>query len=143
MFHLLIAFQGWPDSGGTLSRSRFYISENDPVGSKFYSNGQLNPEKLKQYPALLVTETGGNGPQFAKVAYIINVTFGYSEVSIQYAVDNSILPISNVELEGYSVELRLGRFGLSHTCWTVCNVTYISFYYRTNKKGLLVQRYFL
>lgn len=59
MFHLLVAYQGWPDSGGTLSTSRFYIREDDPVGSRFCSNGQLNLEKLKQYPALLVTETGG------------------------------------------------------------------------------------
>lgn len=122
MFHLLVAYQGWPDSGGTLSRSRFYIREDDPTGSRFYSNGQLDLEKLKKYPALLVTETGGDGPQFAKVAHIINIMLGHSEVSIQYAVDNSISPISNAELEGHSVELHLGRFGLSHTCWSVCDV---------------------
>ena len=121
MFHLLVAYQGWPDVGGTFSRSRFYIREDDPAGSQFYSNGQLDLEKLKKYPALLVTETGGDGPQFAKVAHIINITLGHSEVSIQYAVDNSISPISNAELEGHSVELRLGRFGLSHTCWSVCD----------------------
>ena len=122
MFHLLVSYQGWPDSGGTLSMSRVYIKENDPIGSRFYSNGQLDAAKLKEHPALLVTETGGDGPQFARVAHIINVTLGRSEISIQYAIDNNILPISNAELEGHSVELRLGRFGLSHTSWTVCEV---------------------
>jgi hypothetical protein len=77
---------------------------------------------LKEHPALLVTETGGDGPQFAKVAYITNVTFGHTDVSIQYAIDNSTLPISNAELEGHAVELNLGRFGLSHTCWSICDV---------------------
>lgn len=122
MFHLLVSYQGWPDSGGTLSRSRVYIREDDPVGSKFFSNGQLDVAKLKEYPALLVTETGGDGPQFAKVAHITDITFGHSEVSIQYAIDSSISPISNAELEGHVVELHLGRFGLSHTCWSVCDV---------------------
>jgi hypothetical protein len=57
-----------------------------------------------------------------KVANITNATLGYSEVSIQYAIDNSISPISNTELEGHAVDLCLGRFGLSHTCWSVCDV---------------------
>ncbi|PSJ47373.1 hypothetical protein C7H85_00605 [Zobellella endophytica] len=122
MFHLLVSYQGWPDSGGRLSMSRVYIREEDPVGNRFYSNGTLDIAKLKEYPALLVTETGGDGPQYARVAYITNVTLGHSEISIQYAIDNSIQPISNAELEGHSVELRLGRFGLSHTCWSVCDV---------------------
>lgn len=122
MFHLLVSYQGWPDSGGTLSKSRVYIKEDDPVGCRLYSNGQLDVTKLREHPALLVTETGGDGPQFAKVAHITNVTVGHTDVSIQYAIDNSILPISNSELEGHAVELRLGRFGLSHTCWSVCDV---------------------
>ena len=122
MFHLLVSYQGWPDSGGTLSTSRIYIREDDSVGSRFYSNGTLDVAKLKECPALLVTETGGNGPQFARVAYITNITLGHSETAIQYAIDNSIQPISNAELEGHSVELRLGQFGLSHTCWSVCDI---------------------
>lgn len=122
MFHLLVSYQGWPDSGGTLSMSRVYIREDDAVGNRFYTGGTLDVAKIKECPALLVTETGGNGPQFARVAYITNVTLGPSDASIQYAVDNSIQPISNAELEGHSVELRLGRFGLSHTSWSVCDV---------------------
>ncbi len=122
MFHLLVDFQGWSDAGGTLSKSRLYINEDDVVGSKLYSNGQLDIAKIKEHPALLVTETGGSGPQFAKVAHITDVIIGRSEISIQYIIDNSISPISNAELEGHAVELRLGRFGLSTTCWSVCEV---------------------
>lgn len=119
MFHLLVSAQGWPDSGGKLSMSRVYIRETDPLGIRFYSNGNLDVTKLKEYPALLVAETGGSGLQFARVAHITNLTLGRTEVSIQYAIDNSIQPISNTELEA---ELQLGRFGLSHTCWTVRDV---------------------
>jgi hypothetical protein len=120
MFHLLVSYQGWPDTGGTLSRSRVYIRDEDPVGSRFFSNEQLDVAKLREHPALLVSETGGNGSQFARVAHITNVVIGKSEVSIQYVIDNGIFPISNTELEGHPVELGLGRFGLSHTCWRVC-----------------------
>lgn len=105
-----------------MPKSRVYISQGDPTGSKFYSNGQLDVAKLKELPVLLVSEPGGGGSQFARVAHITNITLGQSEVSIQYAIDNSILPISNAELEGHAVELRLGRFGLSHTCWSVCEI---------------------
>lgn len=122
MFHLLVSFQEWPDSGGTLPTSRMYIREDDPVGSRFYSNGTLDVAKLKECPALLVTETGGNGLQFARVAYITNITLGHSKAAIHYAIDNSIQSISNAELEEHSVELRLSGFGLSHTCWSVCDV---------------------
>jgi hypothetical protein len=122
MFHLLVSYQGWPDSGGTLSNGRVYIRPDDPVGGMFYTNGQLDVAKIKELPALLVTETGGDGPQYARVAHIINLTQGRSETSIQYAIDHSISPISNAELEGHAAELSLGRFGLSHTCWRVCDV---------------------
>lgn len=121
MFHLLVSYQGWRDSGGTLPRNRIYIREDDPVGHKFFSSGQIDVSKLKEHPALLVTETGGNGSQFARVAHITNVALGHSDVSIQYVIDNGVLPISNAELEGRPAELSIGRFGLSHTCWRVCD----------------------
>ncbi len=116
MFHLLVAYNGWDDAAGTLKRSRVYIEEDDTVGSKFYSNGKLDGSKLKEDPALLVSETGTYGPQFARVANITDIRLGYDKVSIQYTIDNSIPTISNDEL---SVALSLGKYDLKHTCWTV------------------------
>lgn len=120
MFHLLVSYQGWPDSGGSMSNSRIYMSPNEGPGASFYTNGKLDITQINKIPALLVTETGGDGPQFAKVAYITNITEGQKETAIQYAIDNSIAPISNNDLEDYSIELGLGRFGLAHTCWSLC-----------------------
>jgi len=80
MFHLLIAYQGWSESSGTLGASRVYINEDDPIGSRFYTNGQKDIEAIKKYPALLVSEPGGEGTQFARVAYITNVSFNASVV---------------------------------------------------------------
>jgi hypothetical protein len=142
MFHLLVSYQGWPDGGGTLSSGRVYIRPDDPVGSQFYSNGQLDLTKIQEIPALLVTETGGSGPQFARVAYITNIIQRHSEISIQYAIDNSISPISNAELEGHPVELGLGRFGLSHTCWRVCEVDLYKLLLQNQQKRALSPKVF-
>jgi len=122
MFHLLVSFQGWSDSGGTLSNSRVYINKNEEPGRSFYTNNTLDASKLSKFPALLVTEPGGNGVQFAKVAHITQVVQSHNETVIQYAIDNSIEPISNKDLENYPTELQFGSFGLAHTHWGLCNV---------------------
>lgn len=120
MFHLLVAFQGWQDSGGTLSNSRVYIKPDEEPGRSFFFNGKLDASRISSIPALLVTETGGNGPQFSRVAHITKVTQGPSETAIQYAIDGSIQPISNRDLEGYSARLGLGKYTLTHTHWRIC-----------------------
>ncbi len=122
MFHLLVAFQGWPDFGGSLSNDRIYIRPNEEPGQSFYTNGRLDISQISRFPVLLVTEPGGNGPQYAKVAYITKITEGQKDTAIQYAIDTSIPPISNHNLEGFTTQLGLGRFGLSHTCWRLCDV---------------------
>ncbi len=122
MFHLLISSSGWPVSGGTIANSRIYFNSNNPPGISFYNNGSLDISQISKIPALLVTEPGGKGDQLAHVAYITGVTRGIKETTIQYAFDNSVSPISNSDLEKYSAELCLGNFGLSHTCWDLCEV---------------------
>lgn len=119
MFHLLVAYRGWPEGAGSLSNSRVYIRSNDELGKLFLKEGRLDITQISRIPALLVTETGGDGPQFARVAYITSLNEGPSETSIQYAIDNSIRPISNGDLERYSAQLGLGRNTLTHTHWGV------------------------
>ena len=122
MFHLLVSLQGWSDSGGSMSNSRIYIRPDREPGSSFYTNGKLDISKVNNIPALLITEPGGSGPQFAKVAHITSITQGLKETAIKYVIDSSIPPISNNDLEDYATELSLGNFGLSHTCWALCEV---------------------
>lgn len=122
MFHLLVAYQGWPDSGGSMPNGRIYIRPNEEPGQSFFTNGKLDISTISKLPALLVTETGGNGLQFAKVAHITKITEGHKDTAIQYAIDASIPPVSNQDLESFPTQLGLGRFGLSHTCWRLCDV---------------------
>ncbi len=121
MFHLLVAYGGWSEHVDTLSTSRVYISQNNPNHREFLNeDGKLNLNKIREFPALLVPETDSDDMQLARVAYIHNVTQNGNETTIEYALDNSIRPIANQDLENYSAQLNLGNFGLRHTCWTLC-----------------------
>ena len=120
MFHLLVSYSGWPEGRGSISTGRIYIRPNVEVEQAFLNvDGSLNINKIREIPALLVTETGGAGPQIARVAYITAVGGNNRETEIQYAVDNSLPTISNRDLELFSNQLGLGRFGLTHSCWSI------------------------
>lgn len=119
MFHLLVAYRGWPDGAGSISNSRIYIRPNEDIGKQFLKDGKLDIAQISKIPALLVTETGGNGPQLARVAHIAALTEGPTETSIHYAIDSSIRPISNEDLERYSAQLGLGKYALTHTHWAI------------------------
>lgn len=120
MFHLLVASQGWPEGAGTVRNDRIYIRAENPLGRTFLGeNGELDLTKVRNIPALLVSETGGSGEQLARVAYIHGLTKGARETTIQYVVDNNIRPISNRDLESFSDLLGLGRYPLTHSCWTI------------------------
>jgi len=121
MFHLLVTYQGWPDGGGSIPTGRIYIKADEAPGDAFLTDGKLDISKVSRIPALLVTETGGNGPQIAKVAYINRLVQGHRDTALQYAIDSSILPISNEDLEGFSSQLGISKQTLSHTHWRVCD----------------------
>lgn len=142
MFHLLISCSGWPDAGGSMLNSRIYLNPTKAPGNIFYTNGALDVSKVNQYPALLVTEPGGTGEQFAKVAYITNITPGYKETVIQYAIDSSIAPVSNADLKKYPTELRLGKFGLAHTCWDLCEVDLYKLLLQNNQRKAVSSKVF-
>jgi hypothetical protein len=123
MFHLLVAFRGWPDGAGSISSSRIYIRATDPVGQPFLKDdGKLDLAQVGRFPALLVSETGGTGPQFARVAHITNVLQTGNETTIEYVLDNAIPQISNDELEAFGGQLGLSRYTLTHTHWAIHDV---------------------
>lgn len=144
MFHLLVACQGWPDSGGSISNARIYIKPTDERGQKyFYTDGKPDIAKINQIPALLVTETNGDGPQYARVARIINVKQSLSETLIEYIVDGNFPSIYNKDLkEGYSAQLGLGRFGLTHTHWTICETDLCKILLSNQQKNAIAPKVF-
>lgn len=120
MFHLLVAYGGWPEGGGSISTGRIYIKPNEEPG-KFFLNesGRLDAAKVSRIPALLMTEIGGDGPQLARVVHITSVVQGPTETSIQYVAESGIKPISNEDIENYAPQLGISRGVLTHTHWEV------------------------
>jgi hypothetical protein len=119
MFHLLVAYEGWPDGAGSIPSDRIYVRADEAPGSSFLKDGKLDIARISTIPALLVAETGGDGPQLAKIAYITGVTQGPKETAIQYAIDGSLRPIFNVDLETFSAQLGLSKTTLTHTHWAI------------------------
>jgi hypothetical protein len=119
MFHLLVAFKGWPEGGGVIPTNRIYIDSTDEIGRVFLKEEKLDILEVSKIPALLVTETGGDGSQFARVAHITSISQGSRETTIQYAEAGGIPPISNKDLAGFSGQLGIDKFTLTHTHWEI------------------------
>lgn len=120
MFHLLVAYRGWPEGGGSISNSRIYIKKNEEPGNFFLSEGgRLDAAKISQVPALFMTEIDGDGPQLARVGHITSVVQGPSETSIQYVAESGIKPIPNEDIRRYAPQLGISRGMLIHTHWAV------------------------
>lgn len=142
MFHFLVSFQGWPDGAGSIPTGRIYIKPDEAPGNAFLSNGQLDIDKVSKVPALLVNETGGRGPQFAKIAYITSLNQGPRDTAIQYAVDSSIAAISNEEFEMYTDHLGIGKRALTHTHWSVCNADIFKIFLVSQQKRAIGPKVF-
>lgn len=119
MFHLLVTYKGWPDGAGSIPSGRIDVSADEAPGSSFLKDGKLDIARISKIPALLVTETGGEGPQLAKIAYITAVAQGPNETAIQYAIDSRLGAISNADLETFSVQLGLSKSTLMSTHWAI------------------------
>ena len=120
MFHLLVAYGGWPESGGSISTGRIYIKPNEEPGKLFLDeSGRLDAAKISRFPALLMSEIGGVGPQLARVVHITSVVQGPRETSIQYVTESGIKPIPNEEVENFAPQLGISRGVLTHTHWEV------------------------
>jgi len=142
MFHLLVTYRGWPDAAGTIPTGRIYINENDEPGRFFLKNGKLDIAQVTKVPALLVSETGGPGPQFAKVAHITGISPGSRDTAIQYAVDGGLRPISNRDLENLAPQLGISKGVLTHTHWAVQDGDLFKALLLNQQKSLVAPRFF-
>lgn len=119
MFHLLISFGGWENGRGSMSNDRIYIDFEDPTEKHLFNDeGNFNIEEIRKIPALLVSETGGEGFQFARVAYINSIHKNGKETKIEYSVDESISPIPN-NVVAKLISPPVNNFGFKHTCWSI------------------------
>lgn len=142
MFHLLVAYRGWPDTAGTIPTGRIYIKEDDEIGRSFLKNGKLDLAQITKIPALLVSETGGPGPQFAKVAHITGISPGSRDTAIQYTVDGGLRPLSNQDLENLAPQLGISKGALTHTHWAIEDGDLFKALLLSQHKSLVAPKFF-
>lgn len=119
MFHLLVSYGGWADDHDSVSLGRCFEFTSEDLKSLFLPNGQVDLHKIKEIPALLVSEIGGTGPQIAKVAKFIDVQLRGKELHFDYVLDPAIPPIHNDKLKDLERELGIDSFEFSRSHWAV------------------------
>jgi hypothetical protein len=119
LFHLLVSYDGWEDSGGTIPTGRIYIKPGVHTDELVLTDGVLDVSKVNRVPAVLMAEIDGRGSQIARLAYINHIAQGPRETSIQYSFDTSVPGINNADLQKYSTALGI-KSALNHTHWEVC-----------------------
>jgi hypothetical protein len=55
MFHLLVSYAGWPDTGGSLPSGRVYVDAKNDVDAPFLKNGRLDISKVSRIPPVTAT----------------------------------------------------------------------------------------
>ena len=119
MFHLLVSYSGWEDSGDTIPTVRIYIKTGERPGEAVLTDGKLDVSKVNSLPAVLMAEIDGSGPQIARLAYINQIVQNGRDTSVQYSLDANIPGIDNSDLQKYSAMLGI-KYALNHTHWEVC-----------------------
>lgn len=119
MFHFLVAYGGWTDDHDSVHLGRCFEYTSDQLRDLFYPNGVLDIQKIKETPALLTSEIGGDGSQLARVVRFTDVQLRGREVHFDYVVDSAIPPIHNDKLKALEKELGIDSFEFSRSHWAV------------------------
>ena len=127
MYHLLIKYDGWPNSGSSsIGSDRVFNYTEEKLQAQYKSNGELDVGKISKDPAIFASEIGGRGEQFARIGYIQKASISGQEVHLHYIIDTNIPPIANKQLADLSQELdisfssRISEFSRTH--WAIKDV---------------------
>jgi len=119
MFHLLVSYSGWADDSDSVHLSRCFEYTSDELERIFKPNNQVDLQKIKEIPALLVSEIGGTGPQLARAAKITNTWIDGRELHFDYSLEVGIPPIANQKLQDLQRELGIDSFEFSRSHWAI------------------------
>ena len=119
MFHLLVSYGGWADDNGSMALGRCFEYTSHELEQMFKPNHQVDLQKIKEIPALFVTENGGDGPQQARVGRITNARIDGRDIQIDYVFEPGVPLISNAELQELQRELGIDSFEFSRTHWAI------------------------
>jgi hypothetical protein len=86
---------------------------------RFEPQNELDLAALSALPTLFVEETQGRGNEVARIGTIIRATLHGRDVSLEYAYDPLVPPLTNQVLQQFAPELGIHEFEFTRTHWAV------------------------
>jgi hypothetical protein len=124
MYQLLVRYLGWQPGQDEMSGARTFEYTDRALAPLFKSGDALDVQKLMAMPALFATETGGKGPQYARIGTIIDIKQEGGDYKIRYAFDGSLPSIENRRLEKLALMLGIDvtNYEMTRTHWAIKDV---------------------
>jgi hypothetical protein len=122
MFNLLVKGNGWADGRDTMPAERTFEYTDDDITQQFAPEKQLQFVALMRLPALFLEESDNRPDQLAHVGTITRARLSGRTISLEYAYDTTLPPITNRFLESVAAELDMHDFEFSRTHWAIKDV---------------------
>ncbi len=120
MFNLLVSYNGWTSSKGTIDKSRFLNQTNQHLVDQIFPNNIPDLEVLTKIKTLFMPEVGSEVVEpFGRVGTIHNVVDTGKEYAFDIYLDASMPPIPVKQIEKMSRDFGVLGFGLATTHWAV------------------------
>lgn len=119
MFQLLVKYIGWAPGQDWLPLERVFEYSDPELAPHFRNGDALNVQALSTVPAIFATETGGKGPQHARIGQVNHAAIQGNQVLIQYSLDPHLQPLPNAQLEKLALHLGLDDFQFRRTHWSL------------------------
>lgn len=119
MFNILISGSAWNEESDYMPRDRVFEHTNQDIKDIYAINNQINFEKLKLLPTLLMQESRVAENQYARFVIITNIRINNKKVELSYEQDTAIPQISNIIIEKNALKLDIDNYEFSRTHWAV------------------------
>ena len=119
MFNLIVKSSAWVSGTDRFSTVRMFEYTDAMLDARFRPNSLPDLIALKALPTVFMEETYPPNNQIARVGHIIHAYPSGKEVVLDYVLDPSIPPISNLHFQTFAAELGIEPFEFSRTHWAV------------------------
>ena len=122
MFNLIVSGAGWQPYRDLFGSGRVLEYTDTSIAQRLMPNKVLDINAVSKLPTLFMSETRGARNQVAHVGTITQLKLTGMDYQIEYVLDPSIRPISNISLLRIAGELGIEEFEFSRTHWAIKDV---------------------
>ncbi|MEE4302194.1 MAG: hypothetical protein V2J24_22330 [Pseudomonadales bacterium] len=134
MFHLLVSYGGWDDATDSIDIGRCFEYTEKELLDRFKPGGVIAVDQLPSLPALIMSETGGSGPQIARIGRIYRAWVVGKELRFEYGIDDSLPQLSNDAVEELSRQLGIDDFEFHRSHWAIKSADLFQVLLRSHQK---------